>query len=303
MPGAGEVTEVLGEARGRLAEAGVGTVRLGRLVVPPRWLAALRSPRVVPEAEVWPLGVILLDAGPGPLRAWAAGEVVRARPAARRGYQAESQRRRGELAEAAFRGGFAEGEAAHLAAGPIDVAVRFDAYARGDLAAEALRGATVFSHPQGLAQCGAFIRRWSLQAVPCDSTAAALERAASAETPAIALAGVGKGEALGLRVLEREVDDLSGSITRFVILGDRDAWGAFAGGSRPTLRRLWVGDDPADAIALLGGGAGFDELLTDADGRWLLVSSRSDAPAVPPGAHALGAVPWSPRTPVVRAGA
>ena len=122
MPGAGEVTEVLGEARGRLAEAGVGTVRLGRLVVPPRWLAALRSPRVVPEAEVWPLGVILLDAGPGPLRAWAAGEVVRARPAARRGYQAESQRRRGELAEAAFRGGFAEGEAAHLAAGPIDVA-------------------------------------------------------------------------------------------------------------------------------------------------------------------------------------
>ena len=49
--------------------------------------------------------------------------------------------------------------------------------------------------------------------------------------------------------------------------------------------------------------AGFDELLTDADGRWLLVSSRSDAPAVPPGAHALGAVPWSPRTPVVRAGA
>ena len=189
------------------------------------------------------------------------------------------------------------------AGGMVDVAVRFDAYARGDLAAEALRGATVFSHPQGLAQCGAFIRRWSLQAVPCDSTAAALERAASAETPAIALAGVGKGEALGLRVLEREVDDLSGSITRFVILGDRDAWGAFAGGSRPTLRRLWVGDDPADAIALLGGGAGFDELLTDADGRWLLVSSRSDAPAVPPGAHALGAVPWSPRTPVVRAGA
>jgi len=109
---------------------------------------------------------------------------------------------------------------------------------------------------------------------------------------------------VGLRVLEREVDDLSGSITRFLILGTAAAWGDFAGGSQPTLRRLWVGADVADAAAIVAaGGAGFDELLSDGDGRWLLVSSRMDDTAIPPGARELGAVPWSPRTPVVRAGA
>lgn len=191
-----------------------------------------------------------------------------------------------------------------VAGGMVDVAVRFDAYARGELPIEAMRGAVVYSHPQGLAQCSAFIRRWGLDAVPCDSTAAALRQAAEADGPAIALAGVDKGAELGLRVLEREVDDLSGSITRFIILGAPDAWGAFAGGSRPTLRRLWVGDSLADATALIAaGGAGFAELLSDADGRWLLVTSRTDDTVNAGGARALGALPWSPRTPVVRASA
>ena len=188
------------------------------------------------------------------------------------------------------------------AGGMVDVAVRFDAYARDGLAIEGLRGATVYSHPQGLAQCGAFIRRWGLVGVACDSTAAAIALAAESQTPAIALAGVDKSGDSGLRVIEREVDDLSGSITRFLILGSPDAWGAFAGGSRPTLRRLWVGDDLTDAAALLAaGGAGFDELLTDAGGRWLLVTSRTGDTPAPGRARALGALPWSPRTPVVRA--
>ncbi len=189
-----------------------------------------------------------------------------------------------------------------VAGGMVDVAVRFDAYARGGLGVEQLRGATVYSHPQGLAQCTQFIRRWGLRPEPTSSTAAALVRAAESQTPAIALAGVGKGDEVGLRVLEREVDDLSGSITRFLILGTAAAWGDFAGGSQPTLRRLWVGADVADAAAIVAaGGAGFDELLSDGDGRWLLVSSRMDDTAIPPGARELGAVPWSPRTPVVRA--
>lgn len=191
-----------------------------------------------------------------------------------------------------------------IAGGMVDVAVRFDAYGRPGLAIEQLRGATVYSHPQGLAQCTQFIRRWGLRPEPTSSTAAAILRAAESSEPAVALAGVGTGDELGLRVLEREVDDLSGSITRFLILGTADAWGDFAGGSRPTLRRLWVGDDLADATAILaGGGAGFDELLADADGRWLLVSSRTDGVIAPAGARQLGAVPWSPRTPVVRASA
>jgi prephenate dehydratase/prephenate dehydrogenase len=188
-----------------------------------------------------------------------------------------------------------------VAGGMVDVAVRFDAYARPGMDLEALRGAPVYSHPQALAQCTAFVRRWGLDPHPVASTALALELAASAEIPSVALAGAGKGVSLGLAIAEREVDDLSGSITRFLVVGRTGAFGELGGGSVPTLRRVWIGSDLADALLLLGGGAGFDELLTDADGRWLLVSSRESDPAVAPGATLLGDVPWSPRTPVVRA--
>lgn len=188
------------------------------------------------------------------------------------------------------------------AGGMVDVAVRFDAYARSGMEADELKGAIVYSHPQALAQCRAFIRRFLLQPVEAESTAAALRLAAAATVPAIALAGVGKGDELGLSVIEREVDDLSGSITRFLVVGDAEAFGDFASGSQPTMREVWVGASIADALPLVGGGA-FDELLSDADGRWLLITSRTDRdPAtIPGGARRLGRVPWSPRTPVVRA--
>lgn len=188
-----------------------------------------------------------------------------------------------------------------VAGGIIDVAVRFDAYARPGIELESLRGSTVYSHPQALAQCTAFLRRWGLVAEPVASTAAALELAASSERPALALAGAGKGAAAGLAIVERDVDDLAGSITRFIVLGPAGSFGEPGGGSLPTLRRVWIGAATTDALPLLTGGAGFDELLSDADGRWLLISSRTSDPAAAQGATLLGDVPWSPRTPVVRA--
>jgi len=194
------------------------------------------------------------------------------------------------------------GGAGLAAGGMIDVPVRFDAYALPGLEPDRLRGAPVYSHPQALAQCTAFVRRWGLVAHPVDSTAAALGLAAEAEAPAVALAGAGKGEALGLAVAERDVDDLSGSITRFLVVGRGEAFGELGDGSVPTLRRVWVGRTIAAALPLLaGGGAGFDEFLVDAEERWLLVSSRDADPGSAPAAVPLGAVPWSPRTPVVRA--
>jgi len=195
-----------------------------------------------------------------------------------------------------------------VAGGMVDVAVRFDAYARPGTTAESLRGAPVYAHPQSFAQCGAFVRRLGLVAVPCESNAAALHRAADSETPAVALAGPAKAGALPLVTIEREVDDLSGSITRFLVLGAPETFGDFRSGSQPTLRRLWIGAERDAALGLLGTGAGLDELLSDADGRWLLVSSGTgaasaaaggEAPGMP-GARLLGDVPWSPRTPVVR---
>jgi hypothetical protein len=83
---------------------------LGELVEPRRILGMARAPRIVPRGEAWHLGALLLtdDA------VLATGEIVRARTEAIRGFTAESQRRRAELAAAARRGGFDEGATVHI---------------------------------------------------------------------------------------------------------------------------------------------------------------------------------------------
>jgi len=100
--------EILTAARTRLAAA--PREALGELVEPRRVLGIARAPRVVPRGSAWHLGVLLLtdDA------VLATGEIVRARQEAIRGYTAESQRRRAELAAAARRGGFPEGAVVHI---------------------------------------------------------------------------------------------------------------------------------------------------------------------------------------------
>lgn len=184
-----------------------------------------------------------------------------------------------------------------VAGGVVDVAVRFDAYTRGPAPLEQYRGAAVYSHPQGLAQCTRFVARWGLRPVPTSSTAEAIELVARSEEPAVALGGAGLEGAL--RVVEREVDDLSGSITRFLVLGARDGFAEQRDGSDPTQRSVWIGADAADVVALLpSGGAAYSEVLTDAEGRFLLVSSSRAAATGP--ARLLGVLPWSPRTPLVR---
>ncbi|MBW9095600.1 glutaminase [Microbacterium jejuense] len=102
--------ELLDTARARLAAGGAAREALGELVVPRRILGVARAPRVERRGSAWHLGALLLtdDA------VLATGEVVRARQEARRGYTAESQRQRSELAFAARRGGFAEGETVHV---------------------------------------------------------------------------------------------------------------------------------------------------------------------------------------------
>lgn len=185
------------------------------------------------------------------------------------------------------------------ASGVVDVAVRFDAYTASAGPLESFRGATVYSHPQGLAQCTRFIARWDLRPVQTDSTAGALARALASDGRAIALGGADLATG-DLRVIEREVDDLSGSITRFLVLGAPGEFAPQRDGSDPTLRSVRVGARAEDVLPLLTGtGAGFTELLTDDAGRFLLISSDT-APEERPGIRLLGTLPWSPRTPVVR---
>jgi len=187
-----------------------------------------------------------------------------------------------------------------IAGGVVDVAVRFDAYAAAPVVLAELKGAPVFSHPQALAQCANFITRWGLVAQPCASTTDALYRLREVRGPAIAIASSGaEGDHGFVHVVEREIDDLSGSITRFLIVGQPDAFAEHRDGSDPTLRRIVLAPSVASIGHLIGRGAGFDELLTDAEGQCLWVSSQVSV-ELPHGVRDLGVVPWSPRTPVVR---
>jgi hypothetical protein len=121
-------TAVLEAARVRLT--GAPREALGELVVPRRVLGLGRSPRIVRRGEAWHLGVLLLtdDA------VLATGDIVRAREEVRRGFTAESQRRRAELAAAARRGGIAEGEVVHVGWERLDVEAVDQGAASGPLA-------------------------------------------------------------------------------------------------------------------------------------------------------------------------
>ncbi|MCU4671021.1 glutaminase [Microbacterium fluvii] len=100
--------KLLAAARRRLAAA--PRESLGEVVAPRRILGIPRAERIVPCGTAWHLGVLLLtdDA------VLATGEIVRAHEDVRRGFAAESQRRRAEVAAAARRGGFAEGQTVHI---------------------------------------------------------------------------------------------------------------------------------------------------------------------------------------------
>jgi hypothetical protein len=105
-------------------------------------------------------------------------------------------------------------------------------------------------------------------------------------------------------VIEREVDDLSGSITRFLVLGVPGEFAPQRDGSDPTLRSVLVGARAEDALPLLTAGrAAFAELLTDDAGRFLLITSDQSGRTTGAGVRLLGTLPWSPRTPVVRVAA
>jgi len=78
----------------------------------------------------------------------------------------------------------------------------------------------VYSHPQVFGQC----RRWlhenlpGVELVPVSSTARAAELAAGGKGGA-ALAGALAAELYRLRILERDVQDLGGNTTRFLVIG------------------------------------------------------------------------------------
>lgn len=103
-----DVEALLEHTRARLAD--VPGERIGVLVQPRRVLGVVRPARIEPRGSGWHLGALLLTDE----ALLATGQIVRARREVRRGYTAQAQRERAELAAAASRGGFFEGEAVHV---------------------------------------------------------------------------------------------------------------------------------------------------------------------------------------------
>ena len=102
---------------------------------------------------------------------------------------------------------------------------------------------------------------------------------------------------------EREIDDIAGALTRFLVIGRDGEFGELVGGSDPTLRSLWIAASMRDALPLLDGtGPAFDELITSPAGLVLLVTSRDTSVESSAELRFLGRAPWTPRTPLVRLG-
>jgi hypothetical protein len=110
----GAIASLLDDARRRLA--GAPREALGEVISPRRVLGIARAPRIVARGVAWHLGALLLTDDD----VLATGAIVRAREEAIRGFTAQSQRERAELAAAAFRGGFADGQAVHVGWSRID---------------------------------------------------------------------------------------------------------------------------------------------------------------------------------------
>lgn len=84
--------------------------------------------------------------------------------------------------------------------------------------------AGIISHPQPLAQCRDFIRKRfpGVTLIESSSTAEAARRVAEMSEPWGAIGNERAAGAYGLVVLERNIHDLSGNMTRFIVLGGEE---------------------------------------------------------------------------------
>lgn len=178
-----------------------------------------------------------------------------------------------------------------VAGGVVDVPVRIDAYTAAGSTFHP--GADVYTHPQVLRQCSAFIAAHNLVGHECASTIEACRLVASAGK-GVALAGAGMELEMPLALHRASVANLAGALTRFLVLGRSDTFGA-PPRTDVTTRSVWIIDgDLAPSVS-----SRYDEVLRGPSGRSLVVSTRADR--VPPrdGVRFVGTIPWSPRTPIV----
>jgi hypothetical protein len=152
-----DVHELVADAIGRLRgtpDPGALQERLGELVPERRVLGIARPARITPWGRAWHLGVLLIGENG---EVFETGEIVRARTEARRGYTAESQRKRAALAAAARRGGFAEGEVVHIGWRELDLAAVDRGEASGPLAVRDGEVVVRWSHTGGVVPLAGYL--------------------------------------------------------------------------------------------------------------------------------------------------
>jgi len=83
----------------------------------------------------------------------------------------------------------------------------------------------VYSHPQALGQCGAFLARELPQAelAAALSTAGSVEQAMLDPTPSLAIAPKRAAEIYGAQIIQHGIQDDDNNVTRFVVLSTSDA--------------------------------------------------------------------------------
>jgi chorismate mutase/prephenate dehydratase len=83
---------------------------------------------------------------------------------------------------------------------------------------------TVFSHPQALGQCQAFLRRLGKELVPTYDTAGSVKMIKEKGiTDGAAIASARAAAIYGMSVIAREIEDNTSNFTRFFVLGKQDS--------------------------------------------------------------------------------
>lgn len=179
-----------------------------------------------------------------------------------------------------------------IARGMVDVSVNFDAYARPGTVPGP--GDVVRSQPQALRQCSEFINRLGLDPQATSSTAEAVAEVARGEAD-VAIAPRGLEQSHPVVVLEHDVGDRFGVITRFLVLTPAPDVESPAAGS-DMIRWAWLLERrPVD---LAPTARRYDEVIEGDDGVSLWISTDPDRFGSDDSARYLGSLPWIPQMPI-----
>lgn len=125
----------------------------------------------------------------------------------------------------------------------------------------------IISHPQATAQCSGFLARWfgNVPVMAANSTADAARDVSLSEKPLAAIGTELAARIYGLEVLERDMEDYPGNVTRFVVVGRQKA--ARTGKDKTSIACFIQANRPGSLLEILQEFAGRGLDLTKIESR------------------------------------